>query len=149
MWFPFYFKVICNEKISKPQTSKNEDKCLQNRHAKRQKSPRTLNLCFCCPKIAVFNFWNSVPHGLSFLRVTSQMNLGCTFAICVNLAPDRKLKSKNERKLYFLWFLREYNMQSKLIPKWAKSGQNLKKLFSKRTLMKPKNNFCINYNFLI
>ena len=43
-------------KISKPQNfEKNEDKYLQNRHAKRQKPPRTLNPCFCCPKIAVFN----------------------------------------------------------------------------------------------
>ena len=80
---------------------KNED----NRHAKRQNSPRTLNPCFCCPKIAVLNSETASRIAyISFLRVTSQMNIWYTFNICINLVPDRKLKSEQWAEIIFSLF---------------------------------------------
>ena len=78
------------------------------------------------------------------------MNLGCTFAISVNLVRNRKLKSEQRSEIIFSLFSNRISHAKQFHSKISKIGQILKKLFNKRTLMKPKkNNFCNNFNFLI
>ena len=51
-----------------------------------------------------------------------QTHVSGTKYTCVNLVHCRKL-NRSERKKYLLCYPREYQMQSNLIPKWAKSDK--------------------------
>ena len=82
-----------NLKISKLR--KNEDKYLHKRYGKRVKSPRTLNPCSCCFKIAGFNSETERP-ALIIVLVHDVMLYEPW--VCVNLVHNRKKNQNNGLK---------------------------------------------------